>query len=143
LKTETNRLFDDLNRRNWRGRLPRYRVVRLELLPGRATITGVCRHRTRTTLVKRELSGDRPEDPVTGILDVSKVFAENCPLWTYILAEATQHREAVRIPVKEHVTINTPKLGPVGGRIVAEVFLGLLFGDRNSLLNQDPDWPPK
>ena len=45
--------------------------------------------------------------------------------------------------MKENVTINTPRLGPVGGRIVAEVFLGLLFGDRNSLLSHDPDWQPK
>src|SRR3989454_330847 len=81
--------------------------------------------------------------PVATIVDVSKVFANNCPLWTYILAEAAHHREAVRIPVKENVTINTPRLGPVGGRIVAEVFLGLMFGDKTSLLSQDPDWQPK
>jgi len=86
---------------------------------------------------------DKPEAPVATIVDVSKVFANNCPLWTYILAEAAHHREAVRIPVKENVTINTPRLGPVGGRIVAEVFLGLMFGDKTSLLSQDPDWQPK
>jgi hypothetical protein len=34
-------------------------------------------------------------------------------------------------------------LGPVGGRIVAEVFLGLMFGDNNSLLNLNPDWQPQ
>jgi hypothetical protein len=34
-------------------------------------------------------------------------------------------------------------LGPVGGRIVAEVFLGLMFGDSNSLLRLSPDWQPK
>jgi len=86
---------------------------------------------------------DKPEAPVATIVDVSKVFANNCPLWTYILAEAAHHREAVRIPVKENVTINTPRPGPVGGRIVAEVFLGLMFGDKTSLLSQDPDWQPK
>ena len=42
---------------------------------------------------------------------------------TSILAEAIQHQEEVRIPVKESVTLNTPRLGPVGGRIVAEVLL--------------------
>lgn len=70
-------------------------------------------------------------------------FKKNCPLWTYILAEAIQHQEEVRIPVLESVTINTPRLGPVGGRIVAEVFLGLLFGDSNSLLSLRPNWVPE
>ena len=40
------------------------------------------------------------------------------------------------------MTINTPRLGPVGGRIVAEVLLGLMFGDRHSLLSLDPLWHP-
>jgi Animal haem peroxidase len=70
-------------------------------------------------------------------------FKNNCPLWTYILAEAIQHQEEVRIPVKESVTLKTPRLGPVGGRIVAEVFLGLLFGDSNSLLALQPNWVPE
>ena len=30
----------------------------------------------------------------------------------------------------------------MGGRIVAEVFLGLMFGDRQSYLNLDPNWRP-
>ena len=76
------------------------------------------------------------------IVAVSKIFANNCPLWTYILAEAALNKEPVKIPVKENITINTPRLGPVGGRIVAEVFLGLMFGDSNSLLNLDPNWKP-
>ena len=33
-------------------------------------------------------------------------------------------------------------LGPVGGRIVAEVFIGLLQGDPYSYLSQDVDWTP-
>ena len=39
-----------------------------------------------------------------------------------------------------HPRVNTPRLGPVGGRIVAEVLLGLLFGDRNSVLSRDALW---
>jgi hypothetical protein len=70
------------------------------------------------------------------------VFANNCPLWTYILAETLNFQEPVKLPVNQDVTILTPRLGPVGGRIVAEVFLGLMFGDRNSLLNQHPHWQP-
>jgi hypothetical protein len=79
-------------------------------------------------------------DPKLGL---AKVFAGNCPLWTYILAEAMRFKEAVKIPVNENMTITTPRLGPVGGRIVAEVFLGLMFGDKNSLLNLNPDWQPQ
>lgn len=86
---------------------------------------------------------DKPANPLPNILSISPVFANNCPLWTYILAEAMHHKEPVKIPVKENITINTPRLGPVGGRIVAEVFLGLMFGDNNSLLSLDPNWLPK
>jgi hypothetical protein len=63
-------------------------------------------------------------------------------LWTYILAEAMRFKEAVKIAVSEDVTIQTPRLGPVGGRIVAEVFLGLMYGDKHSMLNLAPDWQP-
>jgi hypothetical protein len=48
----------------------------------------------------------------------------------------------VKIPVKEAISITTPRLGPVGGRIVAEVFLGLIFGDNHSLLNLEKEWHP-
>ena len=71
------------------------------------------------------------------------VFAKNCPLWTYVLAEAILHQQQIKIPVKGHdEPIWTPQLGPVGGRIVAEVFLGLLFSDSGSYLNQTPSWTP-
>jgi hypothetical protein len=51
------------------------------------------------------------------------------PLWFYILREADVREDGRR-------------LGPVGGRIVAEVFIGLLEGDRMSYLRQDPEWTP-
>jgi hypothetical protein len=79
-----------------------------------------------------------PIDEIDGLAP----FKGNCPLWTYILAEASQYREDVPIPVTEDRSVKTPMLGPVGGRIVAEVFLGLVFGDNNSLLNLDPEWTP-
>ena len=75
-------------------------------------------------------------------IDDLKVFRGNCPLWTYILAEAAKFQETVTIPVTEAKQITTPRLGPVGGRIVAEVFLGMLFGDNDSLFNLDPKWQP-
>jgi Animal haem peroxidase len=51
------------------------------------------------------------------------------PLWFYVLREAEKMAEGKR-------------LGPVGGRIVTEVFIGVLEGDRHSYLRQDPDWTP-
>ena len=51
------------------------------------------------------------------------------PLWFYILREA-------------QVTANGEHLGPVGGRIVAEVIYGLIEGDSLSYLGQDPQWTP-
>ena len=86
---------------------------------------------------------DTPDPNLKSVIDVSKVFANNCPLWTYILAEAMRFQELVKLPVIENQSITTPRLGPVGGRIVAEVFLGLMFGDRHSLLSLDPHWHPQ
>ena len=85
---------------------------------------------------------DAKDPKIKSVVDVSKVFANNCPLWTYILAEAMRNQELVKIPVIEDQSITTPRLGPVGGRIVAEVFLGLMFGDPHSLLSLDPHWQP-
>jgi Animal haem peroxidase len=52
------------------------------------------------------------------------------PLWFYILKEA------------ELPPYNAERLGPVGGRIVAEVLVGLLQRDPNSYLYLDPGWKP-
>ena len=84
-------------------------------------------------------------DDVLGKLSDLKelaIFRGNTPLWTYILAEAGNTRAAVPIPVTPAMEINTPQLGKVGGRIVAEVFLGMLFGDNDSFLSADPAWVP-
>jgi hypothetical protein len=86
---------------------------------------------------------DDPDPDAKSIATFGKVFERNCPLWTYVLAEAMLKKTPLKIPVKENVTVTTPQLGPVGGRIVAEVFLGLMFGDGNSLLSLDPTWQPK
>jgi hypothetical protein len=68
-------------------------------------------------------------------------FKGNCPLWAYVLAET----EEVTVHFKTtggDKPIKTRRLGPVGGRIVAETFAGLLDGDTYSYLNQDPLWTP-
>ncbi|HYN94916.1 MAG TPA: heme peroxidase family protein [Pilimelia sp.] len=51
------------------------------------------------------------------------------PLWYYVLAEAEMLADGLT-------------LGPVGGRIVGEVFLGLLQLDPNSYLATNPNWRP-
>jgi hypothetical protein len=56
-------------------------------------------------------------------------FAISTPLWYYILKEAKLMQGGLQ-------------LGPVGGRIVGEVFIGLLQTDPNAYLNVKPDWVP-
>jgi hypothetical protein len=86
---------------------------------------------------------DAGEEPVAINTIANGAFAKNCPLWAYVLAEAAHHKVAVTIPVTGAPgPINTPQLGPVGGRIVSEVILGLIFGDNFSVLSLDPHWAP-
>lgn len=67
------------------------------------------------------------------LLKVSEEFRNNAPLWYYILAEAQQ----------QFCNDDTPiRLGDVGGRIVAETFIGLLLGDSHSYIAQEPNWQP-
>jgi len=51
------------------------------------------------------------------------------PLWFYLLRES-------------EVLADGRRLGPTGGRIVAEVLVGLLKGDPSSFLRQEPTWRP-
>jgi hypothetical protein len=51
------------------------------------------------------------------------------PLWFYILKEAD-------------VLGGGDRLGPVGGRIVGEVIVGLIDGDPESFRSVDPGWTP-
>jgi Animal haem peroxidase len=76
------------------------------------------------------------------IVDVDPSFKHNAPLWFYVLAEALHYwfKRANKPGSKgdeEPVT-----LGPVGGRIVAETLIGLVWGDGHSYLQQDPNWIP-
>jgi hypothetical protein len=72
-----------------------------------------------------------PADEVKAIAEVDPAFAGKCPLWTYVLAEARHHR----------INGGKAQLTGVGGRLVAEVFVGLLARDGTSFLHQ-PDWKP-
>ena len=76
------------------------------------------------------------EDGVQPIEAISAAFKDNCPLWTYCLAET----HAYTAPGIHGV--NSKLLGPVGGRIVAETFAGLLAYDSQSFFAQEPKWKP-
>jgi hypothetical protein len=56
-------------------------------------------------------------------------FVQSTPLFYYILKEAELREDGLR-------------LGPVGARIVAEVFIGLLQLDPDSYFSVQPDWTP-
>jgi Animal haem peroxidase len=79
------------------------------------------------------------------ITDFGDSFKENAPLWFYVLAEA-QHdwaQAAKKKPGKDDAKNMIPvRLGAVGGRIVAEVLIGLMLGDAHSYLSQSPMWKP-
>jgi hypothetical protein len=61
--------------------------------------------------------------------ELGKAWPHGTPLWFYILEEA-EHRGG------------GDRLGPVGGRIVAEVLIGLLRADPASYLSLEPGWEP-
>jgi hypothetical protein len=56
-------------------------------------------------------------------------WAGETPLWLYFLAESASRGRG-------------EQLGPSGGRIVAEVLIGILNADRDSYLADDRDWTP-
>ncbi|HMJ36713.1 MAG TPA: heme peroxidase family protein [Baekduia sp.] len=79
------------------------------------------------------LTDDELLDPLPRRLDPTtrEAMLHATPLWYYVLLEAQ-----LRGGEGEH-------LGPVGGRIVAEVMVGLLEGDPQSYRRQWPEWTPE
>jgi hypothetical protein len=69
-------------------------------------------------------TADGQRKPIT---EVASGFADNAPLWAYVLSEAQ---------------VTSWKLGPLGGRLVAEVFASLLRGDPTSYLHADHKFVP-
>ena len=67
------------------------------------------------------------------LASISHEFKGHAPLWYYVLAEAQQQW------VDKSSAIH---LGEVGGRIVGEVFVGLMVGDPTSYLSQHPCFEP-
>ncbi|MEI6411885.1 MAG: heme peroxidase family protein [Bacteroidota bacterium] len=85
----------------------------------------------------------KEEDKPVAITAIDKAFADNAPLWVYILAEASYYSNKLNEPGGKLSNDTTVRLGPVGGRIVAEVFIGLLWGDSHSFLYRDATWKPR
>ena len=84
--------------------------------------------------VGKATEADHSKNPrLVDINDVGREFEGNSPLWFYVLAEAQQQFKKDSTPIR---------LGPVGGRIVAETFIGLLLADPRSFLSQAPNWAP-
>jgi hypothetical protein len=79
--------------------------------------------------IQRRLRAIGIEDEARAIEAAAADMAGEAPLWYYILHEAETLAGAHR-------------LGPVGGRIVAEVLIGLLWGDPLSYLQVSPSWRP-
>jgi hypothetical protein len=71
---------------------------------------------------------DEPDTEIAAVIQ-NAAWNGEVPLWFYILKEA----ESIG---------KTRQLGPVGGRIVAEVLVGLLQRDQNSYLYLNPSWKP-
>jgi Animal haem peroxidase len=72
--------------------------------------------------------GETPIDPRETILG-SAGWTGETPLWLYVLSEARLRGDGER-------------LGPVGGRIVAEVLIGIIDADPASYLSREPEWTP-
>jgi len=78
--------------------------------------------------IKNPLTSDEIASGPDGQIAKQQGLHKKTPLWYYILKEA-QVRSAGE------------RLGPVGATIVAEVFVGLVAGDKKSYLSQ-PKWKP-
>jgi hypothetical protein len=99
------------------------RGVMLELPSGQDIADAISAEVPMTPMTAAEIASG-PDGAVAAQLG----FDEATPLWYYILKEA-------------QVKGNGERMGPVGGRIMAEVFLGLVAGDKSSYLSQ-PGWQP-
>jgi hypothetical protein len=130
------------------GRLPAQRAKRLDgriagsLIRLPEEVTGAVAALAYHSLAARDLvRGETTRLPsgeaVAGLIgaapltdgELGKAWPHGTPLWFYILKEA-EHRGG------------GDRLGPVGGRIVAEVLIGLLRADPASYLSLEPAWQP-
>ena len=93
--------------------------------------------------------GVRPLSPdhFTDLATYGLGLDASTPLWYYVLREAgvTQTTQPTLVPSPPPTATTTRgglRLGPVGGRIVGEVILGLLTADPTSYLSAHSTWRP-
>ena len=111
------------------------RGMALELPSGQAVADamGIARIPDERLWVGKAAEGEERK-PIT---EVHESFANNAPLWYYILAESQE------IWTAAGDASATMHLGPVGGRIVAETLIGMIAADGGSYLTQSPNWQPE
>jgi hypothetical protein len=96
--------------------------------------------RDRDLRVGKAVVEDWDSNPT--LASIHDSFIGRAPLWYYVLAEA-QYEWIQRATGKGGKGDEEPlRLGTIGGRIVAETLLGLLWGDGHSYLRQAPNWTP-
>ncbi|WIY01021.1 peroxidase family protein [Amycolatopsis mongoliensis] len=116
------------------GRLPASLIALPEQITGTVD-TAAHRSLAVRDLLRGETTGLPSGESVARHIGVPPLTADEgswphgTPLWIYVLNEAQHHGGGDR-------------LGPVGGRIVAEVLIGLLRADPASYLSREPDWRP-
>jgi hypothetical protein len=89
-------------------------------------------------LIKKVTAEDH--DRLRPLGEIVPSFADRAPLWAYILSEAQlASGNGADNASPDGISI---KLGPVGGRIVADVFAALLRGDPTSYLRQGAPFTP-
>jgi hypothetical protein len=115
------------------------KLAQLNLLRGRALGLPSGQDVARAMTVEVLADDDLLEPgltPDTVPADVRESLLRSTPLWFYILCEAQKAGDQWGgLEGGRH-------LGPVGGRIVAELLVGLLEADPHSYLRQWPAWTP-
>jgi hypothetical protein len=121
------------------GRLPRSLIELPQAITGAVEVEAY--HSLAARDLERGLGTELPSgesvalaigaEPLTadevGLADQG--WTRETPLWLYVLREAAVRHDGER-------------LGEVGGRIVAEVLVGIIRADPESYLSVDPDWTP-
>ena len=105
------------------------RNLRRGLALGLPSGQGVAHHFGVTPLTSAQLQNGLPANEVAVLNDRRKLLLKKTPLWYYIL------RESMTLHAGE-------RLGPVGGRIVAETFVRILKRDATSFLNLKDGFTP-
>jgi Animal haem peroxidase len=102
-------------------------------------------------LVTRQVIKDVKGEPTSKFVRINSELHSDTPLWFYILAEAQQSVvDALHVQPGDSFEdkrllepdVAKTQMGWVGGRIVAEVFYGLMDSDKDSYFYAPPGWKP-